>query len=236
MVSKSAEPIQTTKGGIDGAKLNHPAFACLKVTRVNGGNEVLFGSPVKATSYVEVALHRAEGTKSGLSEGHFAREIIASVKMSETQWASLISRPNYGDGVPVTLEYGPEPHSKLMHYPDILRVSDSERRQNSINDALASELVKLKEALAKISEIAEAKGTISKPELREAIRNLDIVTTNAPKNFEYAANQVTKHMVEVEEAVRLDLDSFARSLGLNDGISGLLNESKDDDNGKIMEG
>lgn len=201
----------------DCVRIDHPSFAMIGATRVTGGATSLFGSPVRVGSYVEITISRASCRERDLREDYRPETRLATVRMSETQWAALISRMNVGDGVPATLSYGPPEGTGLAQYPEIDARSDAEKRSAAISDTLRKNLEAAQETLAKLKAISEGKGSIPKTDLKEAVRSLEIALANAPSNFRYAADELTKHMDKVVTTAKTELNAHAMALGFEPG-------------------
>lgn len=210
----------------------HPSFASVSVARVNvsGNGEVLFGTPVKARSYIQIAINHAEGNSKGLSERHWPTKTIATVKLSEGQWASLLSSINNANGVPATLERAPSPDAIIQRYPDIVRETEATRWEKIVSFQLQKELSNIQKLAEDLSKLAEVKGAISKTEMKQVVHNLKVALNNAPKNFEFAASEVTEHMEKVAEAIKIEISAHAANVGLTvPKHSNLLEENVSDD-------
>jgi len=201
----------------DGTRIDHPAFAIVSASRITGGSTTLFGSPVRVGSYVELSISRAHADVRYMREGYRADDGIATVRMSETQWAALISRMNVGEGVPATLSVGPAKDARYERYPEIEAETDAERRAAAIDQTLKENLALVMDTVAKIKDIADVKGTIPKTELKEALRKLESALGNAPKNFKYAADEITRHMDKVVTTAKTELNAHAMALGFESG-------------------
>lgn len=87
-----------------GTVLTHPAFAQIRASRVSGGNTRLYDSDFTHNHYMTITIRRSELHRDLSRDWHFGKNEIIEVALSEAQWATFVSSPNIGSGVPCTLQ------------------------------------------------------------------------------------------------------------------------------------
>jgi len=81
----------------------HPSFALMQFVRVQGGDNILFGSSIKHDNRIMLRINRSEHCRNFHKFSYYPKEKYIEVEMSESQFAEAITSMNMGTGVPVTL-------------------------------------------------------------------------------------------------------------------------------------
>lgn len=88
---------------------SHPAFGLVKTSRVHTTGIRLFDSELKHHEYIEIGVYEAEMT---MDREHptprrstYKRRPIVEIRLSQAQWAAMVSSFGVGDGVPCTISY-----------------------------------------------------------------------------------------------------------------------------------
>ena len=170
----------------------HPAFAMIGASRVQGTHHALFGSDFEHQHFITITIKGARVIRDLSSDWYSTAGLptYIEVSMSMYQWAEFISTLNVGDGVPCTIEFiGGE-----GHIPAIDKVEDRRQQlREEVSDTQA-DAIKAIEALRdaapnkKLRDLAETA-------LREMRSNLPFVA----KQFdEHAEKTVARAKVEIE--------------------------------------
>ena len=110
------EPV-ITPDGRGGTKASHPAFGAISMFHTSG-YQSMFGSDFKHMHYISFELSEADLHRDLSHDHHYAKRVIARWRMSMAQFAQLAGQVGTHSGVPVTLEYRPDPEAKLYSCPD----------------------------------------------------------------------------------------------------------------------
>jgi hypothetical protein len=102
--------------GRDEATYTHPAYGQVSVSNVSGGI-YLYGSDFHHQNYVALRINRSELNRNLSNDWPHAREELVEIAMSESQWATLVSSMNRGEGVQCTLQ-----HYQRKMVPQIPRI------------------------------------------------------------------------------------------------------------------
>ena len=121
------QPITKTVKGASGdprTVTTHPAFAQIAASRVSG-HTALYDSDFRHNAYMTIKIRTSELHRNLHHDWHFDREEIIEVALSEVQWATFVSAPNMGSGVPCTLQ--------RLNGKQIPQLPDPESRADQFN-------------------------------------------------------------------------------------------------------
>jgi hypothetical protein len=109
-------------GSIFQTREAHPSFGMIGISRTSG-NASLFESEIRHQYYLSIRIKEAvrliDGTHTHI---HGGKELI-EINLTEAQFATLMTQPNHGDGVPCTIHYSiadknePWTHPRFMSRP-----------------------------------------------------------------------------------------------------------------------
>lgn len=180
----------------------HPCFAQIQASRVSG-NTRLYDSDFRHHNYITVRIFNSQLHRSLARDWHFGKEEYIEVAMSESQWATFISAPNVGSGVPCTLKR--KEGKPIPQLPEI-----AEDNRGKFSDELGDMLEEHKAALKKISEEL-ATSTPGKKRMAEIVRELNVSIGNFVPNVNFMANQFDKHMENTVERAKQEVHGYVNS-------------------------
>ena len=114
---------------------SHPAFGQIGVSRVQGGNGTLYGSDFRHHGYVVVRIAHSTMQRDLSRDWYHAGKQIIEVALSESQWATMVSSLNMGEGVPCTIE---SLHGKLV--PAITPRDETDEFKNDMRQGVQKPL------------------------------------------------------------------------------------------------
>jgi hypothetical protein len=171
----------------------HPSFGHVSASRFTGGDGKFFGSDVKShQSGVSLRIQTSE-LKRGLSNDWFhPHNQLIEVKMSEIQWASLITNMN-ASGTPCTIV---SEHTRgrvtLADIPDKFETYKKEFSSHLDNSTkLINELT---ESLALMS----AGKTIKKGDLKAVIGKVSYLQAELGSNLTFVENQLHEEVDHIK--------------------------------------
>lgn len=194
-------------------KKEHPAYGVMRVSRVTGGDCRLFGSKIQHSNWMSIEISTASVERNLSQDWIYPRNVVVSVEMSEAQWATLVSSPGVGSGVPCTIKATlAGPMVRVEPMPDPEPEHDAARREFA-------------------ARMDSAPGPVKKADLNR-IYNLLQHLTNLKSNMRFAKEQFDRALEQSIEAAKADLDAHitmtAQRLGMDAAqLPGLL-ESKGD--------
>lgn len=194
-------------------KTTHPAFAQIGAFRTSGGNTALFGSDFNHNAYMTIrigpsALHRT------LSRDwhHGERLPYIEVALSEAQWATFVSAPNVGDGVPCTLQ---SLNGKTIPgLPDPTNRSDQFREE--VKAKLDKSVQKVVDTIAKIDGLGLPKGKAA-----AAKEGLNSLLTELNANLPFVAKMFEEHMEDTVEAAKQEVHGYMTHVLQRAGIEAI---------------
>lgn len=98
---------------MEGPKKEAPSYGLAVFRRVHGSPRYVFGSELRHHDTIRLIIRRAVVQRDLSHEWFFGKQELVEVEFSPTQFASLITTMNVGDGVPCTikaLDNVPVPH------------------------------------------------------------------------------------------------------------------------------
>lgn len=197
-----------------GTRRSHPAFATIHASRVQGGSDTLFGSPIKHRGYVRVSVQTVDEIVSLSHSYYWQREgnsTIVELKLSEAQWAAFVSTMNVGSGVPCTLEYARDGETRRLPY--IEDISYEEKRALDIKSAVKEQHEQLKAALKRFDELLQSP-SVKKSDLRE-LRNMFIQPgDHAESNMEFRAKMLTEHSEHLIESAKAEVSAMVTRMAM----------------------
>lgn len=162
----------------------------------------LFGSDVQHQHYVVVTITRCTRKRNLNRDWLHGTEVLLEMAMSQAQWGAFVSSFGQGGGVPATLNrlVG---EARVSQAPPESRFDESHRE---VGEAGNRALTKVQ---ASYDALAAAFETGGKRAQREALHDLGCQLSNAPKDMEFAAESLTKHVEKVVTTARADIEAMA---------------------------
>jgi len=202
----------------------HESHGLIGISRVQGIAN-LHGSPIKSHGFIELHIHEGH-RKAGLGGEHYHDgKIIACVRLSETQFAQMITTPNMGCGVPCTLtHYRDGDRLKQCEDPPAEEsVSSITRRQfkEDVQDSMATMKATRRRIEKKLSE-----GKLSKKlqdELRsEIFELLRIFEDSAP----FVMERFEENVQATVATAKTELASYVSLVAQKRGLEALREDTE----------
>jgi hypothetical protein len=172
----------------------------------------LFGSDIQHQHYVVVTVTRCTRKRDLNRDWLHGTQVLLEIAMSQAQWGAFVSSFGDGSGVPATLRHLVG-EGRVSQAPPESRFDESHREVGEAGDRA------LAEVQASYDKLAAAFETGGKRAQREALRDLGIRLSNAPKNMEFAAESLTKHVEKVVTTARADIEAMALTVAENQHLS-----------------
>jgi hypothetical protein len=203
------EPVSTPKG-VDETVTTHPAYAQIVACRVSG-HASLYGSDFEHSHYMTVSIKRSQAHRNLSRDWHFGREELIEVAMSEAQWATFISTPNVGSGIPCTLgHFDGQPVPQL---PPPKAVHDT------FKEELKASMERMQQDLNAISQGLD--GPLAKTKVAELRRKLEWISQRMTDSTGFVAQQFGEHVEVVVEKAKVEISAYAMNVIQRAGIESL---------------
>jgi hypothetical protein len=179
----------------------HPAYASIGASRVSGGHTHLYDSDFKHSHYMTVRIYKSQLCRSLSNDWHFSPNTpYIEVSMSEAQWATFVSSPNIGSGVPCTLESLNGEHIPRLPAPKP-RVEQFGTEQD---DRMSRAMASISEAMAAVDECK-----LSEKAKKELKSKMMMACQNIGANQKFVADQFGEHMEKVVEHAKIEVNAYA---------------------------
>lgn len=178
----------------------HPSYGVIGISRVNG-HQHFFGSDTKPTSYIDIRIKRAENHNELGRSWYFGKERLIELRMTNTQFAELITSLNQGDGIPCTLEYV-KGEGKIEQEKEKEYKVDFHKRKMSDN---------AKKVLENLNrQIEQATVSISKLPKKDQ-ENLNVIFSSLKmelnRNFPWYMGQYYEAMEQVAQDIKSNMEA-----------------------------
>ncbi len=198
---------------------SHPSFGGIRLSRVQSTGAPLFGSATLHSHYVMLDLYEADSLDSELTGHHaYPKRQIASVALSESQFAEFISSWNIGEPTPCTLMRRPDTDFKLTsHQAPMPEKSHRETFEDVIDQGVKS----VQDEINKWADEIEAmtKGRLTKKDAERMRVVLSCLRQNPEASLRFAHDRLNEGMEKMAARAKLEIEAAGRALlgrlGLN---------------------
>lgn len=185
---------------------SHPSYGMLGFSRVSGGLTSLFGSSIQHKSTMRLRLMSGEVQRGLNTDWYHGRKLLYEVEMSQTQFADLISNPNCGDGIPVTIRYCNGEH---IDPPDF--VDKKDQHVQEFHENLSGTYEETRKLISDIKAIFSAKRTMTKAEQENVLSALDHVAQNIGTNMDYAMRAFNEQVDKTVSEAKGEVEAFVQN-------------------------
>jgi len=82
----------------------HPSFGQIEIARVHSTGTDFYGSELTQADYISITIHSSEMSRDLTRDWYFQRSPLIRIRMSNGQFAEMITSLNNGSGTPCTIE------------------------------------------------------------------------------------------------------------------------------------
>jgi hypothetical protein len=209
------EPVTVQKPGAGGSPesvTTHPAFAQIGVSRVTGYT-ALYDSDFMHNHYMVIRIAKSDLRRHLNRDWHYSDfSGFVEVAMTEAQWATFVSSPNMGGGVPCTLE--------RFNYEQVPGLPDPIARHHQFGDEVKEDLSEL---LAELTALDETIDTMGLPKgkaaaLKEKVR---AAKQKVHSSIPWVAESFDKHMATTTERAKQEIHGYMTGVLQRAGIDAL---------------
>lgn len=200
---------------------SHPAFGLVKTSRIHTTGIRLFDSELEHHEYIEIGIYEAEmvidrerPTPRRSSE---KRRPVVEFRLSQAQWAAMVSSFGVGDGVPCTISYRNFGHAERL--PDITeQKSVRDKFESQIEATTAKEIEKIREEISRLGDLVK-KGRAGKRELEDVYKSLRAATNNLPLNLSFATRLMQESMDKIVSSGKAEVEAYISSAAMRAGMT-----------------
>jgi hypothetical protein len=200
----------------------HESYAMAGFSRVSAHpGAFLFGSDFRHGNYMTLTISRAERLRSLSKDWFHSYEQLIQIALSESQFCEMITRPNMGDGVPVTLtRFG----GKLVKEPPSPEVIGEE----FVKDMKADTEACVKDLRAAIGVLHEAieSGKVGKTALRDIEKQLEYAACAVDRGIPFVENQFRRSVEHVVGRAKTEIEAHVSAVAMRIGVDAMRLEAK----------
>jgi len=189
----------------------HPAFALIGASRVQGSTN-LYDSDFRHNHYMTITIRASELHRSLNRDWHFGRNEIIEVALTESQWATFVSAPNMGSGVPCTLQY--LQGKVIPGLPDPVKRTDQFAAE--IKKKLADSLASIDKALEEIAATG-----LSKPKQERLAGAFKAARGALQGHLPFIAEQFDEHMENTVEKAKQEVHGYMTNVLQRTGLDAI---------------
>jgi hypothetical protein len=203
----------------------HPAYGMIGVSRVSGRAR-LYGSDFEHQHFLQIRITRGYHQRGLNNDWHHGTEQLIEVSLSEAQWATFVSSPNIGSGVPCTIEWinKGKAHDELAEASDVfgrlpdIAPTESRREQYKVevDERLQKAFDELDQAIGNIKGI-----TMSEKNRQMVLGHLDRVRGNITAGLPWVAEQFAEHAEETIEKAKIEINAYVTQALMSAGAQAL---------------
>ena len=186
----------------------HPAFGQIAASRVSSTpGAALYGSDFDHGHYMTITIRRSEFDRSSLSSDYYhgTQEVI-EVALSEAQWATFVSAPNMGLGVPCTIQY----EAGKGYIEGIEPIED---RRTQFNREVAGRMQ------GAIDAVDDALGDVTLTKKQRAV--FDRIKMALSDGLPWVAKQFDEHAETTVERAKMEVNAYITQALMRAGVAAL---------------
>lgn len=205
------EPVLVNDNDPRGQTYEHPAYAQIAVFRTSG-HATLYDSDFRHHNTMRISIHCSQLKRDIGRDWHFPREEYIEVELSEAQWATFVSSPNAGSGVPCTL--------RQLQGRSIPKLPAPKSRVEQFGKEHDAKLAGVLERLNKIEELID-NSKLSQKDKNAMKSELRIAHMDLTVNREFMGEQFGEHMEKVVERAKTEVNAYQTQMVSKLGMQAL---------------
>lgn len=178
----------------------HPSYGLVKFARIQGHSE-FFGSDSKPDSYIELTVKRCEERQDLVRSWYYERDLLTKIRLTNNQFAELITSLNMGTGVPCTIEFtkgdGKVEQEKAREY----KVDFYKR---ATKDMFSDSLKNIKNWAKEVENVSEK---LPKKDQDAVKRFVGMVVQEFDKNMPFFMECYYEQMEKVAQEIKANLEA-----------------------------
>lgn len=196
----------------------HESYGLVSFHRVYGHSGFMFGSDVLSENFIELRIARGEKIyDESLGFHYYPTDDLITVKMTNTQFAELLTNMNVGCGVPCTIEdINGKAVEQQTEIPDPLLQEFKKTFMGRSKDILNS-LNKTKDELCSLID----KKNLTKKDQERMKSLLSRYITEIRCNMPFFINQYKEETANVVQRARAEIDAALQGSVIRAGIKAL---------------
>ena len=184
----------------------HESYGMISISHVQGCSSPLFGSSIKHDRTIQLRINKGAVKRDLHQERYSADENIIEVELSAAQFATFITTPNVGSGVPCTIR---RVEGKQMEYPDYK--GHNEVFQEELREDVRETMLQANELAKEARGILSKKGALKVADRDELLNSINSLTQHINSNMPFLHRQFAKSMEKTVTAAKSEIEQFYTS-------------------------
>lgn len=181
----------------------------------------MFGSNLGHHNYVSIKISEAELDRDLHRDYIYPGRTLIEFRMTDAQWASVVSSSGMGSTIPVTLERISQ-GSPLTRLPEIepLHASRKEQFDLEFEAKVRETLNSLNKLVKDLEELSDQK-TISKKSLKDVLKGLKVSLGNLPSNLKFTTSSFRETTSKMVEDAKAEIEAYIMTATQRVGLESL---------------
>lgn len=190
-----------------------------------GAPRAMFGSEIKTSNPVTLTIDTAHVVSHGCGDESILpdHKPIIEIEMTPVQWAELLTLGNVSGSVPCTIRRCNGKRMSPVDEHNMAEVYDV-----AVNEKFDEFDADMRRFEKVIDDALEAGKTLTKAQLKELRRAMDISRHNTVANVQYVKDRFKEEMAKVVCKSRAEINSYAERMLINTGVKCIMNSSAPD--------
>jgi hypothetical protein len=182
----------------------HPSYGMIRVSRIYGGHNRLFGSPITThPGYIQLAIASGEHRHEHGQDWFYAKQDIIRVRMSYAQFAELITTMNSASGVPCTIE---RLQGEMIENPPDEPI-EAEKTKIEFQQKLKAFDKSLATNYESINKLLD-KASLTKKDREEIKSHLQTISREIRSNIPFWLSQFDEAVERIMTTAKTEIDGF----------------------------
>lgn len=187
-------------------KTSHPSYGQVHFSRVQSSTgQVMYGSKIRHTQYITMTVSTSHSVRSLNEDNYFADKDIIQVRMSENQFAHLITTLNRGCGTPCTIE---RLNGENVEGPAHL-VTETQKFRKEFRQKVAGLAASMNEAVARLQALSQPGAKVNKAAVNDLLENITKIQQEIACNMPFVVGQFEEAMEQIVSSAKHDIDAYA---------------------------
>lgn len=204
-VKPTAQEIIDPHNGEKKTVYEHPGFGAVTVSRISG-EATLFQSDFNHQYFIQIAIHEAYIDRHLASDWRHTRGApLATVWLSEIQWAQMLTSMNVGAGAPCTIRNIGQDYRPMIDDPD---TSEEQFKREHAEElaGLYSRVAELQREITNTKMTQKARKTL----YDMAGRLGSVISGKIP----FLADRFAEHIEETKETAKAEINAYQQNTAL----------------------
>ena len=182
----------------------HPSFGQISISRVSSSKGApMYGSKLRHTRYITLKIGNSRLCRNLSRDWYFFDKELISVRMSENQFAQLITSLNSGSGTPCTIE-----HVNCQRVEDTPFAVETDTMKKEFETTAKDVAANLAEAKRMVRELSAPGGKLTKSAINELKEAIDRAQSAIASSMPFVVKQFEEAMDNIVTSAKADIEAY----------------------------